>query len=65
MTFQCQPSGTYREPAKDANGRYVIGSGMEAIWVLTHEEAWNEGSPWEFIINGIIYKYEQNDTANI
>lgn len=65
MTFQCQPSGTYREPAKDANGRYVIGSGMEAIWVLTHEEAWNEGSPWEFIINGLIYKYEQNDTANI
>lgn len=65
ITLQCQPSGIYREPTKDENGRYIIGSGMEAIWVLTHEEAWNEGSPWEFIINGLIYKYEQNDTANI
>lgn len=65
VAFECEPSGTYREPARDANGRYAVGSGMEAVWVLTHEEAWNEGSPWEFIINGLIYTYEQNNTTNI
>lgn len=61
----CEPSGEYREPARDENGRYTVSSGMEAIWVLTHETAWNEGSPWEFIINDSIYKYEQDNSANI
>lgn len=65
VVLECEPSGEYREPAKDANGRYVAGSGMEAIWVLTHEPAWNEGAPWEFIINNRIYKYEQNDSTNL
>lgn len=55
-----QPSGEYREPTKDSNNRYQLTSGMEAIWVLTHEPAWNEGGIWEFIINETTYKYEQN-----
>lgn len=65
VVLECEPSGEYREPVKDANGRYVAGSGMEAIWVLTHEPAWNEGAPWEFVINDRIYRYEQNDSTNL
>lgn len=65
VAFDCQPSGEYREPRKDANGRYMVSSGMEAIWVLTHEPAWNEGAPWEFMINDKIYRYEQDDSANL
>jgi hypothetical protein len=65
VVLECEPSGECREPAKDANGRYVAGSGMEAIWVLTHEPAWNEGAPWEFVINDRIYRYEQNDSTNL
>lgn len=65
VLLECEPSGGYREPAKDATGRYMVDSGMEAIWVLTHEPAWNEGAPWEFIINNRIYKYEQNDSTNL
>ena len=55
-----QPSGEYREPVRDSNNRYRLTSGMEAIWVLTHEPAWNEGGAWEFIIHETTYKYEQN-----
>lgn len=55
------PSGSYTEPSRDSNGRYVLTSGMEAVWVLTHESAWNEGGGWSFLINNIIYNYEQND----
>lgn len=65
VVIECQPSGEYREPQKDVNGRYLAGSGMEAIWVLTHEPAWNEGAPWEFVINDRIYKYEQDNSANL
>lgn len=65
VVLECEPSGEYREPAKDANGQYVASSGMEAIWVLTHEPAWNEGAPWEFVINDRIYRYEQNDSTNL
>ena len=60
VTMTVQPSGEYREPQKDSNNRYLLTSGMEAVWVLTHEEAWNEGGAWEFIINETTYKYEQN-----
>ena len=28
---------------------------MEAVWVILHEESWNEGEAWEFIINNKIY----------
>lgn len=65
VVIECQPSGEYRAPQKDVNGRYLAGSGMEAIWVLTHEPAWNEGAPWEFVINDRIYKYEQDNSANL
>lgn len=60
VTITVLPSGEYREPRKDSNNQYMLTSGMEAVWVLTHEEAWNEGGVWEFIINETIYKYEQN-----
>ncbi len=59
VTMTVQPSGESREPQKDSNNRYLLSSGMEAVWVLTHEEAWNEGGAWEFIINETTYKYEQ------
>ena len=52
VTLTAVPTGTYQEPARNADtGRYNITSGMEAIWVITHEESWNEGGKWEFIIN--------------
>lgn len=53
------PTGVYREPEREAeSGRYRITSGMEAIWVILHEEAWNEGGAWKFIINDITYTVE-------
>ena len=53
------PTGVYREPERDAeSGRYRITSGMEAVWVILHEEAWNEGGAWKFIINDITYTVE-------
>lgn len=61
VVMDSRPSGEYREPEKDGNGRYAPVSGLEAVWVLTHEPAWNEASPWEFVINDHLYKYEQND----
>jgi len=52
VTLTAVPTGTYQEPARNADtGRYNITSGMEAIWVITHEESWNEGGKWKFIIN--------------
>lgn len=57
------PSGEYREPVKDENGNYVITSGMEAIYVITHEDAWNEAGAWVFNISGNIYQYENSNIA--
>ena len=52
VTLTVVPTGTYQEPARNTDtGRYNITSGMEAIWVITHEESWNEGGKWKFIIN--------------
>ena len=34
---------------------------MEAIWIITHEESWNEAGNWKFIIDDKIYTYEPND----
>ena len=52
VTLTAVPTGVYHEPARKADtGRYIITSGMEAIWVITHEESWNEGGKWKFIIN--------------
>lgn len=57
VVIDTQPSGEYKEPDKDENGSYLITSGMEAIYVITHEAAWNESGPWIFNINGTIYQY--------
>ena len=52
VTLTAVPTGTYQEPARNADtGRYNITSGMEAIWIITHEESWNGGGKWKFIIN--------------
>lgn len=52
VTLTAVPTGVYQEPARNADtGKYIITSGMEAIWVITHEESWNEGGKWKFIIN--------------
>ena len=52
VTLTAVPTGVYQEPARNADtGRYNITSGMEAIWVITHEESWNEGGKWKFINN--------------
>lgn len=53
-----QPSGSYEEPRKDENGRYIITSGMEAVWIITHEEAWNSAGFWKFQIKDQIYTTE-------
>ena len=63
VILDIQPSGTYKEPPKDSNGNYVITTGMEAIYVITHETAWNEAGSWSFDINGTIYQYENSDIA--
>ena len=52
VILDTQPSGTYKEPLKDSNGNYVITTGMEAIYVITHETAWNEAVHGALIING-------------
>lgn len=57
------PSGEYKEPKRNSNGNYVIETGMEAIYVITHEVAWNEAGAWVFDINGKTYKYENQDIA--
>ena len=52
VTLTSVPTGDYQEPARNADtGKYIITSGMQAIWVITHEESWNEGGKWKFIIN--------------
>ena len=63
VTLDIEPSGVYQEPKKDANGNYVIRTGMEAIYVITHEVAWNEAGSWVFNIKGKIYKYENPNIA--
>lgn len=57
----CAPSGEYIEPRKDIDGTYLPANGMEAIWIITHEESWNEAGNWEFIIDEKTYTYEPYD----
>lgn len=52
------PSGEYKEPSKDSGGNYIITTGMEAIYVITHDATWNESGAWVFNINNKIYQYE-------
>lgn len=59
VSFPVTPSGIYREPDRDPeSARYLPVSGMECIWVILHEESWNEGGPWKFIIEDKIYTVE-------
>lgn len=59
ITLTTAPYGEYREPARDSELNYVIATGMEAVWLLTHEEAWNEGSDWVIHIGDKTYRYER------
>jgi hypothetical protein len=54
------PSGEYRQPPKDENGNYLLSSGMEALWVLCNEPAWNEAGYWKFIISGQVFSSPRN-----
>lgn len=63
VILDIQPSGEYKEPIRDDGGNYIITTGMEAIYVITHEPAWNESGSWLFNINGTIYQYENSDIA--
>lgn len=58
MVLTTRPSGEYREPERDPEGRYAVTSGMEAIWLLVNEPAWNEAGFWMFDINGEVYTAE-------
>lgn len=55
LILTTRPSGIYQEPLRDHEARYIIQSGMEAIWVITHEPAWNEAGDWVFDVCGEIY----------
>lgn len=65
VCLNASPSGSYREPEKDGDGNYALRTGMEAVWLLTHEPAWNEGGNWTFIINENTYAYEQDNQGNL
>lgn len=58
------PSGIYQEPRRDDNLNYILTTGMEAVWVLTHEAAWNEAGYWKFVINDLTYTFEPNEQIN-
>ena len=58
ITLNMKPSGEYREPVRDGNLNYILSSGMEAVWALVNEPAWNEGGYWKFIIEDTIYTSE-------
>lgn len=62
ITLTSYPSGIYREPDRDENGNYILSTGMEAVWLLTHEPSWNEAGYWKIQINNDIYtpNHEQN-----
>jgi hypothetical protein len=55
VTLTESPSGEYREPERDNNQNYIITSGMEAVWLLVNEPAWNEGGQWRFKTGTTIY----------
>lgn len=57
LTLSVVPSGTYTEPVRDAVGCYVPATGLEAVWLLTHEESWNEGGAWMVRTPETCYRY--------
>lgn len=52
-----EPSGVYAEPSRDNHGNYILHSGFEAVWLLTHEESWNEGGRWVIHAGDKTYEY--------
>lgn len=52
-------SGAYLEPERDSNGKYVINTGMEAVWVLVNEPEWQEAGYWKITINNKTYTTEK------
>lgn len=60
LTLPVVPSGTYAEPARDAAGACVPATGLEAVWLLTHEESWNEGGAWVIRTPEKCYRYTPN-----
>lgn len=67
ITLPVEPSGKYKEPDRDANNRYILTSGLEAVWVLTNEPTWNEGSYWKIVTNNKTYtsEHEQDGQGHI
>ena len=57
LTLPVVPSGTYTEPVRDVVGCYVPATGLEAVWLLTHEESWNEGGAWMVRTPETCYRY--------
>ena len=53
-----EPSGEFQEPGRDGDLNYILTSGMEAIWVIVNEPAWNEGGSWKFNINSMLYTFQ-------
>lgn len=62
LTLPVVPSGTYTEPVRDAVGSYVPATGLEAVWLLTHEESWNEGGAWVIRTPEKCYRYTHNQS---
>ena len=60
LTLPVVPSGTYAEPGRDAVGACVPATGLEAVWLLTHEESWNEGGAWVIRTPEKCYRYTPN-----
>lgn len=60
LTLPVVPSGTYAEPVRDAVGACVPATGLEAVWLLTHEESWNEGGAWVIRTPEKCYRYTPN-----
>lgn len=57
------PYGNYSEPCRDDAGNYLLTTGMEAVWLLTHEESWNEGGAWSIRIGEECYRYQPNNPS--
>ena len=60
VTLPVVPSGIYAEPVRNAAGGCVPATGLEAIWLLTHEESWNEGGAWVIRTPDRCYHYTSN-----
>lgn len=58
ITLPVAPYGAYQEPVRDSDGRYIVATGMEAVWLLTHEPSWNEAGAWSIRIDGKSYRYK-------